>query len=156
MSRREGLEFEAEIFSDTCSLAELVQVMIGVSTQIRVLRDPTRGGVATSLNEIAAASCCGIVIDQASLPLDPLVASACEFLGLDPLLVANEGKLIAVVAAEDAPILLDRMRQHPAGRQAAIIGQVVEDRHQLVVVRTAVGTHRVVTMPLGEQLPRIC
>lgn len=156
ISRREGLEFEAEIFSDTCSLADLVQAMLGVSRKIRVLRDPTRGGIATSLNEIAAASGCGIVIDQARLPLNRPVAAACEFLGLDPLQVANEGKLIAVVAPEDATMVVDRMRRHPAGRQASIIGEVVDDPQQLVVARTPVGTHRVVTMPLGEQLPRIC
>lgn len=156
MSQREGLEFESAIVSDSAPLANLVQKMLSVSPNIHVLRDPTRGGLATSLNEIAAASGCGIVLDQASIPVDPIVNSACEFLGLDPMLVANEGKLVAIVAAADAERVLAAMRNQPEGKQAAIIGEVVEDRHRLVVAKTAVGTHRIVTMPIGEQLPRIC
>lgn len=156
MSVREGLEFESTIQSDTASLAQLVQDMLSTTSQIRVLRDPTRGGVATSLNEIAAGSGCGIVIDQQAIPINPVVGSACEFLGFDPLQVANEGKLLVVVAAADADRLLAAMKQHSVASQAAIIGEVVADSNRLVVARTPVGTHRIVTMPMGEQLPRIC
>jgi hydrogenase expression/formation protein HypE len=156
MSVREGLEFESPIQSDTCSLAELVEVMREQCTDIRVLRDPTRGGLATSLNEIANASGCGIKIDELSVPVDPVVRSACEFLGLDPMLVANEGKLVAIVPAVDASRLLAVMRSHPLARDAAIIGTVVEDSHKLVVAKTALGSHRVIPLPIGQQLPRIC
>ncbi|MDX1929904.1 MAG: hydrogenase expression/formation protein HypE [Pirellulaceae bacterium] len=156
MSVREGLEFESPIQSDTCSLADLVEVMLAHCPDIRVLRDPTRGGLATSLNEIAGASACGIKIDEHSVPVDPIVRSACEFLGLDPLLVANEGKLVAVVPATDADRLLNVMRSYPVARSAAIIGTVVEDSHKLVVARTSLGSNRVIPMPIGQQLPRIC
>jgi hydrogenase expression/formation protein HypE len=156
MSVREGLEFESSIRSDTCSLADLVDVMLVHCPGIRVLRDPTRGGLATSLNEIASASKCGIKINEDSVPVDPVVRSACEFLGLDPLLVANEGKLVAIVPAADATRLLATMRMHPLACNAAIIGTVVEDRHQLVVARTSLGSNRIVPMPIGQQLPRIC
>ncbi|TWU44885.1 Hydrogenase expression/formation protein HypE [Novipirellula aureliae] len=156
MSVREGLSFESQIESDCASLAGLVQVMIDTSPNIHVLRDPTRGGVAMSLNEIAADSGCGIELDDASIPIKEAVRSACEFLGLDPLLVANEGKLIAIVSAVDADRLLETMKLHPLGQDAAIIGRVVEDAHHLVVARTAVGTKRIVSIPIGEQLPRIC
>lgn len=156
MSVREGLEFESPIQSDTCSLADLVEVMLAHCPDIRVLRDPTRGGLATSLNEIAGASDCGIKIDEYSVPVDPIVSSACEFLGLDPMLVANEGKLVAVVPATDANRLLNVMRSHPVARNAAIIGSVVEDYRKLVVARTSLGSNRVIPMPIGQQLPRIC
>lgn len=156
MSRREGLEFESPIVSDTACLADLVQAMLEACPDIHVLRDPTRGGLATSLNEIAQASRCGIVIEQPSIPIDPLVQSACEFLGLDPMQVANEGKLVAVVPAEAADAVLSAMQDHPAGRRATIVGRIVADEHHLVVARTPIGAHRIVTMPIGEQLPRIC
>ena len=156
MSVREGLEFESPIQSDTCSLAELVETMIEQCPNIRVLRDPTRGGLATSLNEIASASGCGIKIDEECVPVDPVVRSACEFLGLDPLLVANEGKLVAIVPACDASSVLAAMRLHPLGIYAAIIGTVVEDSHKLVVAKTSLGSNRVIPMPIGQQLPRIC
>jgi hydrogenase expression/formation protein HypE len=156
MSVREGLEFESTIQSDTCSLAGLVEEMLEHCPDIRVLRDPTRGGLATSLNEIAGASGCGIKIDEDCVPVDSVVRSACEFLGLDPMLVANEGKLVAIVPADVANRLLTAMRSHPVARNAAIIGRVVEDSHQLVVARTSLGTNRVIPMPIGQQLPRIC
>jgi len=156
MSVREGLGFESQIQSDCAPLPDLVQAMLDVSSSIRVLRDPTRGGVAMSLNEIAADSGCGIELDGESIPIQESVRSACEFLGLDPLLVANEGKLIAIVAAIDADRLIDAMREHPLGQDATIIGRVVDDDHHLVVARTPVGTKRIVSIPIGEQLPRIC
>ena len=156
MSVREGLEFESPIRSDTCSLTSLVETMLEHCPSIRVLRDPTRGGLATSLNEIANASKCGIRIEEDSVPVDPVVRSACEFLGLDPMLVANEGKLIAIVPAADAIRLLATMRSHPTARSAAIIGNVIEDSHRLVVAKTPLGSNRVIPMPIGGQLPRIC
>jgi hydrogenase expression/formation protein HypE len=156
MSVREGLEFEAPIQSDTAALHALVQRMLRVSPRLRALRDPTRGGVATSLNEIADASRVGIAIEDRAVPVMPAVQSACEILGLDPLLVANEGKLIAIVPAEDADAVLHEMRRHPQGAQAVRIGTVVSEHPGLVVAKTALGANRVVPMPLGEQLPRIC
>lgn len=156
MSVREGLEFEAPIVTDSAPLADLVHTMLQVCPSIRCLRDPTRGGLATSLNEIAAASACGIVIQQDLVPIDEVVQAACEFLGLDPWLVANEGKLIAIVPEESADSVLITMRSHPLGQQAAIIGKLVADRHHLVIAKTSVGTHRIVATPVGEQLPRIC
>jgi hydrogenase expression/formation protein HypE len=156
MSVREGLEFESPIVTDSAPLADLVRAMLQVCPSIRCLRDPTRGGLATCLNEIAAASNCGIVIDQDLIPVDGVVQAACEFLGLDPLLVANEGKLIAVVPAEDANSILMAMQSHPFGRRAAKIGKLVVDRNHLVVAQTSMGTHRVIATPVGEQLPRIC
>ena len=156
MSVREGLEFEAPLLSDTASLAGLVQHMLEACPDIRVLRDPTRGGLATSLNEIAAASQCGIKIEEACVPVNPIVRSACEFFGLDPLLVANEGKLTVIAPAEMSECLLKAMQAHPLGRQSAIIGQVVADSHYLVVAKTSLGANRVVPMPIGQQLPRIC
>ena len=156
MSVREGLDFEASITSDSMPLNRLVAEMIQVCPEIRVLRDPTRGGVAATLNEISAASHCGIVIEEAALPIDSTVQSACEILGLDPLLVANEGKLIAIVPAESADVVLATMRSLPEGKQGAIIGHVTEDHPGMVIARTMLGASRVVTQPIGEQLPRIC
>ena len=156
MSVREGLEFESPLFSDSASLAGLVQSMLETCPDIRVLRDPTRGGLATSLNEIAAASRCGIKIDETSVPVNPIVRSACEFFGLDPMLVANEGKLVAIVPAENAESLLATMRAHPMGQNASIIGRIVADANRLVVAKTALGANRIVPMPIGQQLPRIC
>ena len=156
MSVREGLEFESHLLSDTASLADMVHGMLATCPEIRVLCDPTRGGLATSLNEIAAASRCGIKIDEASVPVNPMVRSACELFGFDPMLVANEGKLVAIVPAEMADRLLATLRAHPLGEKAAIIGRVVADSHHLVVARTALGANRVVPMPIGQELPRIC
>lgn len=156
MSVREGLEFETAIETDSAPLADLVAAMLRVTPEIHVLRDPTRGGIAASLNEIAKASRIGIVLTEAALPIPAPVRSACEMLGLDPLYVANEGKLLAIVPAAVADPLLECMRRHPLGRDAAIIGQVVATPSGMVVARTALGTTRIVDLPLGEQLPRIC
>lgn len=156
MSVREGLEFEAPIASDTAALHELVQLILEASPQVRVMRDPTRGGLAASLNEIAMASQCGIVLNEQAIPVQDVVRAACEILGLDPLLVANEGKLVAIVPKEDADRVLAAMRAHPLGRQAARIGSIVAEHASLVVAKTPLGATRVVTVPLGEQLPRIC
>ncbi len=156
MSVREGLEFEAAIASDTAPLHGLVARMLAACPEIRLLRDPTRGGVATSLNEIADLAKLGLEIDEQAIPVTPVVANACEILGLDPLQVANEGKLLAVVPAEAAEAVLAAMRAHAYGREATILGRVVADHPRLVVVRTAIGGTRVVPMPIGEQLPRIC
>ncbi|GIV84296.1 MAG: hydrogenase expression/formation protein HypE [Candidatus Roseilinea sp.] len=157
MSVREGLEFEATITSDTAPLCDLVAAMLAAAPDaIHTLRDPTRGGLAAALNEIAAASRVGIQIDERALPVNPAVQAACDLLGMDPLYVANEGKLVAFVAPEAAEAILARMRAHPLGRQAAMIGQVVEQPAGVVAARTAIGGTRVIPMPLGEQLPRIC
>ncbi|MFA6469735.1 MAG: hydrogenase expression/formation protein HypE [Bacteroidota bacterium] len=156
MSVREGLEFGTTILSDCAPLSSLVERMYSVSGKIRVLRDPTRGGVATVLNEIAESSSCGILIDETKIPVDGEVRSACELLGFDPLYVANEGKLIAIVAAEDAEKILFAMKHHPMGRNASIIGTIVKDHPGTVVMKTAIGGSRVVDMLSGEQLPRIC
>jgi hydrogenase expression/formation protein HypE len=156
MSVREGLAFESRIESDTAPLHGLVAAMLDVCGEIRMLRDPTRGGVATSLNEIAGFAACGIEIDEAAVPVHAQVANACEILGLDPLLVANEGKLLAIVPAEAAERVLAAMRAHEYGRQAVALGRVVAQHPRMVVMRTAVGGTRVIPMPIGEQLPRIC
>ena len=156
MSVREGLEFESPIESDTAPLNGLVEAMLQVSKNIHVLRDPTRGGVASSLNEIAESSKVGIRIDEEALPLTEPVRGACEILGLDPLYVANEGKLIAFVQSSDAPKVLDVMKQHPLGKDSAILGEVVSEHVGTVVMRTSIGGSRVVDMLTGEQLPRIC
>ena len=133
-----------------------VAAMLAAAPDVRVLRDPTRGGLATTLNEIAAQSNVGILIDEAAIAVRAQVQAACEFLGLDPLYVANEGKLIAICPREDAARLLDVMRSHPRGADAAIIGEVVEDPHRFVQMETAFGGRRVVDWLTGEQLPRIC
>ena len=156
MSVREGLEFESEIASDTAPLHGLVADMLAACPAIRVLRDPTRGGAAASLNELARAAGLGIEIDEAAVPVRPAVAAACEFLGLDPLQVANEGKLLAVVPAEAAGAVLAVMHARPEGRDAVVLGRVVSDHPGTVAMRTRIGGRRVIPMPLGEQLPRIC
>jgi len=156
MSVREGLEFGVEVQSDTASLASLVADMLAVCPDLHVLRDPTRGGLATSLNEIAAAARVGITLNERSLPVPETVANACAFLGLDPLYVANEGKLVAFVAAEHADAVLEAMRAHPLGKESVAIGTCVPDHPGMVVAATGLGGTRVVDMPLGEQLPRIC
>lgn len=156
MSVREGLDFESTIESDTAALNGLVAELLEACPEVRVLRDPTRGGLATSLNEIATASNCGIELVETAIPVDPVVRSACEILGLDPLQAANEGKLVAIIPEADAKRALACMQAHPLGQQAAIIGRVVADRHRLVVAKTLMGTHRIIPLPLGEQLPRIC
>jgi len=156
MSLRESLSFETEIASDTAALHDLVAAMLRASPNVRCLRDPTRGGLATTLNEIATLSRCGIVIREERVPIKPQVKAACEFLGLDPLYVANEGKLCAIVPAADADRVLAAMRAHPLGGDAAIIGEAIEDANAFVQMETAFGGRRNVDWLTGEQLPRIC
>jgi hydrogenase expression/formation protein HypE len=156
MSRREGLDFETEIESDTAPLAGLVATMLGVTTELRCLRDPTRGGLASTLNELALASGVGIEIEEAEIPVRPAVDAACEMLGLDPLYVANEGKLVAIVGPREADAVRDHMRRHPFGTQASVIGRVTEGHPKMVVMRTRIGGSRVVDLHPGEILPRIC
>ena len=156
MSLRENLSFETTIESDTAALHGLVATMLAAVPTIRCLRDPTRGGLGTTLNEIARQSNVGMVIREAAIPVKPQVNAACEFLGLDPLYVANEGKLVAICPRDDAGRLLDVMRAHPRGVDAAIIGDVVADPHRFVQMETAFGGRRVVDWLTGEQLPRIC
>ncbi len=156
MSVREGLEFEVEIESDTQSLTALVAAMVAVEPDIHVLRDPTRGGLASALNEIAGASGVGMVLDEPAIPVPGPVRAACEFLGLDPLHVANEGKLVAIVPAASADAVLAAMRGLAEGADAARIGEVVADHPGMVTIRTIVGSERIVDMLVGEQLPRIC
>lgn len=156
MSVREGLEFETQIESDSAPLGSLVADMLCVTSNIHVLRDPTRGGVAATLNEIARASQVGIRIDEQNLPVRDAVAAACEMLGLDPLHIANEGKLIAIVPPEHASALLQRMRIHPSGQTSTVLGSVVAEHTGIVVATTRLGATRIVDMQLGEQLPRIC
>ena len=156
MSVRDGLEFEVEIESDTQALNGLVAAMLAAEPDIHVLRDPTRGGLSSSLNEIAAASRVGMVLDEPALPIPGPVRAACEFLGLDPLHVANEGKLVAIVPAASAEAVLAAMRALPEGAEAAVIGRVVADHPGMVTIRTIVGSERIVDMLVGEQLPRIC
>jgi hydrogenase expression/formation protein HypE len=156
MSCRENLEFEGSIESDTASLHELVQAMLGASDQIHCLRDPTRGGLATSLNEIASRSAIGMELEEGAIPVREPVKGACEILGLDPLYVANEGKLVAIVAEPDAQQVLKAMRNHPLGGEARIIGRVVPQHPSMVLMKTSVGGTRIVDVMFGEQLPRIC
>jgi hydrogenase expression/formation protein HypE len=156
MSKRESLAFDTEILSDTAALNGLVSHMLAAMPRVRVLRDPTRGGLATTLNEIARQSGVGMLLEEAAIPVLPQVDAACELLGLDPLYVANEGKLIAICAQEDADTLLAAMRKHPLGEHAARIGTVIEDAHGFVQMKTRFGGRRVVDWLSGEQLPRIC
>jgi hydrogenase expression/formation protein HypE len=156
MSVREGIEFETVLESDSAPLHDLTRVMLEACPGIRAMRDPTRGGLSSALNELAAASRVGVKLQEAPIPLRPEVRGACEMLGLDPLYVANEGKLIAVAAPGDADRLLETMRQHPLGQNAAIIGDVVAEHPGMVTMHSLVGGERVVTMLAGEQLPRIC
>jgi hydrogenase expression/formation protein HypE len=156
LAQREGLEFETQIQSDSAALHTLVARMLDVSGGVRCMRDPTRGGVSSTLNEIAERSQVGIEIEESSLPIHEEVRGACELLGLDPLYVANEGKLIAIVADEAASAVLAAMRSHPLGTEARIIGTVSKETPGLVTMRTPLGTSRVVDMLAGDQLPRIC
>jgi hydrogenase expression/formation protein HypE len=156
MIARESLGFEGEIISDTASLGGLVATMLGASAGLRMLRDPTRGGVAACLGEIARLAGLGMEVLEESVPVRPTVAAACELLGLDPLAVANEGKLLAIVSPGEAEAVLTAMRSHEHGHEAVVLGHVVADHPGLVVMRTRMGTTRIIPMPLGEQLPRIC
>lgn len=157
LSQREALSFQEAITSDTAALHGLVAEMVRVAGGgLRVMRDPTRGGLATTLNEIARQSRCGVHLQEAAIPVLPQVAAACELLGLDPLYVANEGKLVAVCAPEVADALLAAMRAHPLGQRAARIGVITADEHRFVQMSTRLGGRRVVDWLTGEQLPRIC
>ncbi|WP_067834023.1 hydrogenase expression/formation protein HypE [Nocardia lijiangensis] len=156
LSCREGLEFGTTVCSDTAPLHGLVAAMLDTGAEVHVLRDPTRGGVAATLNEIAGVARVGVSLDERKIPVSGEVRDACGLLGLDPLYVANEGKLIAFVAAEDAERVLAAMREHPLGGRAEMIGVCVEEHPGMVVARTALGGTRVVDLPAGEQLPRIC
>jgi hydrogenase expression/formation protein HypE len=157
MSKRANLGFETEILSDSAALNGLVAVMVDAAgAGLRVMRDPTRGGLAATLNEIARQSRCGFHVHESAIPVRPDVVAACELLGLDPLNVANEGKLVAIVEPAAADRLLAAMRTHPLGRDAAIIGSVTEDDQGFVQMTTAFGGGRIVDWLTGEQLPRIC
>jgi hydrogenase expression/formation protein HypE len=156
MSVREGLEFETQIESDCAPLNGLVETMLATSKEIHVLRDPTRGGVASALNEIAESAQVGISLREEHIPVSEEVRGACEILGFDPLYVANEGKLIAFVSAEAADNVLKAMRTHPLGKNAILIGEVVANHPGTVIMKTRIGGSRVVDMLSGEQLPRIC
>ncbi|MCB5906149.1 hydrogenase expression/formation protein HypE [Streptomyces sp. SF28] len=156
MSVREGLEFGVGIESDCAALGGLVEAMLAVTPDLHVLRDPTRGGLATALGEIAAAASVGVVVQERSLPVPETVANACAVLGLDPMYVANEGKLVAFVPRAQADAVLEAMRCHPLGAEATVIGECVTDHPGMVVARTGLGGTRVVDLPIGEQLPRIC
>lgn len=156
MAERESLGFESPIVSDTAALHGLIAAMRASGAEIHVLRDPTRGGLATTLNEIARQSGVGMMLQEKALPVTPAVGAACEFLGLDPLYVANEGKLVAICPENDAEKLLYALRSHPLGKDAAIVGSVHEDPHHFVQMTTAFGGKRIVDWLSGEQLPRIC
>ncbi len=161
MSQRENLEFESAIESDCAPLYGLVSAMLDASSAdgpsaIHCLRDPTRGGVATTLNEIAGRSKIGMLLDERQLPVRESVKGACEILGLDPLYVANEGKLVAVVSPGAADAIIENMRRHPLGYAAVVIGEVVAEHPGMVLMRTEIGGTRVLDVMFGEQLPRIC
>ncbi|KRQ98168.1 MULTISPECIES: hydrogenase expression/formation protein HypE [Bradyrhizobium] len=157
MSRRQNLAFETEIVSDSAALHDLVALMVAAGgSSIRVMRDPTRGGLAAMLNEIAHQSGLGFHLQEEAIPVKPAVAAACELLGLDPLHVANEGKLVAIVAPDMADAVLAAMKAHPLGCDAADIGEAVADNHQFVQMSTSFGGGRIVDWLSGEQLPRIC
>ncbi len=156
LSVREGIEFETDLKSDSASLITPIRNIIEVSSNIHCLRDPTRGGLSSALNEIAQASKVGIELEETSIPICNQVRGACELLGLDPLYVANEGKFVAVVAAQDADKVLGKLRTHPLGGEAAVIGEVVQEHPEMVLMRSSIGGKRVVQMLAGEQLPRIC
>jgi hydrogenase expression/formation protein HypE len=156
LSQREGLRFQSTIRSDTSPLNHLVCDMIDASPSIHSMRDPTRGGLATTLNEIAASSSVGIEIDENRIPVSEGVSWACEMLGLDYLYLANEGKLVATVAADDAPALLAAMRGNPLGIDAAVVGRITDDHPGRVVVKSPFGAKRILPVLAGDQFPRIC
>ncbi|MBF0286361.1 MAG: hydrogenase expression/formation protein HypE [SAR324 cluster bacterium] len=156
MSEREGLEFETTIESDTAPLNDLIQNILEVSPNVHVLRDPTRGGLASTLNEIAAVAQYGILLEEKQLPIQPAVMAACEILGLDPLHIANEGKCLVFVPENEGDVVLQKMRQHPLGKESAVIGKVIREHPGKVLLRTAIESLRMLDMPEGEQLPRIC
>jgi hydrogenase expression/formation protein HypE len=156
LAQREGLQFESSIESDSAALHTLVADMLKVTLDIRCMRDPTRGGLSSTLNEIAAQSRVGIELEEGAILVREDVKGACEMLGLDPLYVANEGKLVAIVKPEAADDVLRAMLSHPFGRQARVIGSVTQNHAGLVTMRTVLGTSRIVDMLAGDQLPRIC
>jgi hydrogenase expression/formation protein HypE len=156
MAARADLELETPVASDSAALHRMVLDVLATGADVHCLRDPTRGGVATALNELAQRSRVGIVLDETAIAVAEPVRGVCELLGLDPLYVANEGKMLAIVAHTDAERVLSTMRHHPESREACIVGEVVEDSARLVVLKTSVGGRRIVDMLQGEQLPRIC
>jgi hydrogenase expression/formation protein HypE len=156
MSQREGIKFATPIPSDCAPLNGLVDAMLKASRDIRALRDPTRGGAAVTLNDFAEKSKVGIVIDEQKIPIAKEVRAACELLGFDPLHIANEGKLIAIVPPDKAEAVLKAMRQHQYGKNAVIIGEVTKERPGRVIMKTLLGSSRIIDMPVGELLPRIC
>lgn len=156
LSRREGLEFESEIVSDCAPLGGLVEALLGAAPGLHALRDPTRGGLAAALNEIARQSQVGVEVREAAVPVRPSVTAACDLLGLDPLYAANEGKMIAIVPPDQQEAALSALRSHPLGREAAAIGQVSDSHPGRVLLETALGTHRLLDRHVGEQMPRIC
>ena len=156
MSVRSGLEFETTIKSDTAPLNGLVDTILAVTNEVHCLRDATRGGLAAVLNELAAASNVGIEFDEKTVPIQPEVNAACEMLGLDPFYIANEGKMIIVLPENKADEVLLAMRNHPLGKNSALIGKVVDNHPGMVTARTSIGGMRVVDLPAGELLPRIC
>ena len=156
LSARGDLGFEAEVKSDVAPLNHLVETILKSSKSVHVMRDPTRGGVASALNEIAGSSGIGIMLDEDRIPVRPAVHAACEMLGFDPLYIANEGKLLAIVGSDDADQVLEAIRQHEYGRESAIIGEVVAEPASRVLMRTSIGGTRIVDMLAGELLPRIC
>lgn len=156
LAQREGLQFETTIESDSAPLDTLVAAMLEASHGIRCMRDPTRGGLSSALNEIAARAGVGMTVEEKAILVHEEVRGACELLGLDPLYVANEGKLVAIVEASDAERVLAAMRAHPLGREARLIGRVTDAHAGMVVLRTLLGTTRIVDMLAGDQLPRIC
>jgi hydrogenase expression/formation protein HypE len=156
LAEREGLSFESDILSDTAPLNSLVAALLATGANIRCMRDPTRGGVASSCNEIATTSGVGIQLEEAAIPVRPEVRGACELLGLDPLYIANEGKLLAICATEDAELLLAAMQQHPLGAGSAIVGKVTRANPGLLTISTSMGTVRIVDLLANDPLPRIC
>lgn len=156
LSQREGLALEGEITSDTAPLHDLAQAVLAAAPTLHAMRDPTRGGLAATLVEIASRGRLGIQVDERAIPVREVVRGACELLGLDPLLLANEGKLVAFVPEAEAPAALSAMRAHPLGRQAALIGRVTDEHPGLVVLRTPIGGRRILDLPFAEPLPRIC
>jgi hydrogenase expression/formation protein HypE len=156
LSRREGLEFDGQIESDTAPLHELVAAALAASPDIHALRDPTRGGVAATLVEIATRRGLGLEVDESAVPVRDAVRGACEILGLDPLLVANEGKLVAFVPEASSERVLQALRAHPLGSGACRIGRVTADHPGFVTLRTPIGGQRILDLPFGESLPRIC
>ncbi len=156
LTQRQGLAFESDVKSDSAPLNHMVADILGTGCNIHVLRDPTRGGVGTTLNEIADKSKAGIRIYEDRLPVRPAVSGICELLGFDPLYVANEGKLLAFVPADQADQVLAAIQQSPYGKDACIIGEVIDDHPGRVFMRTRIGGERIVDMLTGEQLPRIC